>query len=52
MADSGARIQTNSGATARVVLAPTDAVDINESPKVLYTNPSEPDQTIAEGGNQ
>lgn len=52
MADPITRDQTKSGASARVVIAPTGAVHINVSPEVLYTNPSEPDQTIAVGESQ
>jgi hypothetical protein len=36
MADTSGRIQTKSGATARVVIAPTGAIHVNVSPEVLY----------------
>jgi hypothetical protein len=36
MADTGGRIQTKSGAKARVVIAATGAVHIHVSPEVLY----------------
>jgi hypothetical protein len=36
MADPSGRLQTKSGAKARVVIAPTGAIHVHVSPEVLY----------------
>ncbi len=36
MINSGSRLQTKSGAKARVVIAPAGAIHIHVSPEVLY----------------